>query len=370
MTNDLITRRQSAAMRGIAILAIVLHNYTHWLGPMVKENEYTFSRHNVGRMLSEAAQPSWDIVAHLLSFFGHYGVPVFVFLSAYGLVMKYEGGASHAAMPRPASKEESAWAFTRKHFKKLWIMMAVGYTAFVLVDYMTPGPYRYTFWNVVGQLGLFSNLYADPDHAIWPGPYWYFGLTMQLYLVYRFLLYPGKTSLCGYLSARWRVYIPVIITAGCIAVQLSLDPMGKSLNWFRYNCFGNLPVFAMGVLYARMARHREISRAMYAATALAATLGVAVCSLDFTLWTFAPFFVCIGAATLVRALPETLLSPLAWTGGISAAMFVCHPVTRKVIIPISRHGEIYAGLLLYIVATIILAIIFRKVTDIVSEYMK
>ena len=34
-------------MRGIAILAIVLHNYCHWLGKMVQENEYQFFERNV-----------------------------------------------------------------------------------------------------------------------------------------------------------------------------------------------------------------------------------------------------------------------------------------------------------------------------------
>ena len=39
-----LTRSECAILRGIAILGIVLHNYCHWLGPVVKENEYTFTR--------------------------------------------------------------------------------------------------------------------------------------------------------------------------------------------------------------------------------------------------------------------------------------------------------------------------------------
>ena len=77
-------------MRGIAILAIVLHNYCHWLGKMVQENEYQFSERNVRRLMVEVAHPSWELITHLISFFGHYGVPIFLFLSAYGLVVKYE----------------------------------------------------------------------------------------------------------------------------------------------------------------------------------------------------------------------------------------------------------------------------------------
>ena len=83
-------------MRGIAILAIMLHNYTHWLGPMVKENEYTFDHNNVRRLLAELASPSVELLSHILSFFGHYGVPVFVALSAYGLYRKYEAGGAES----------------------------------------------------------------------------------------------------------------------------------------------------------------------------------------------------------------------------------------------------------------------------------
>ena len=38
--NSLLTRAECNAMRGLAIMGIFLHNYCHWLGPVVKENEY------------------------------------------------------------------------------------------------------------------------------------------------------------------------------------------------------------------------------------------------------------------------------------------------------------------------------------------
>ena len=50
-----ISKTESQAMRGIAILAIVLHNYCHWLGKMVQENEYQFSVRNVRRLMVEVA---------------------------------------------------------------------------------------------------------------------------------------------------------------------------------------------------------------------------------------------------------------------------------------------------------------------------
>ena len=342
-----ISKTESQAMRGIAILAIVLHNYCHWPGKMVQENEYQFSERNVRRLMVEVAHPSWELISHLLSFFGHYGVPVFVFLSAYGLVMKYE--KSPLAVE---GKEEGAWSFIWKHYKKLFLMMIVGYSAYVMVDYMTPGPRRYEFWNVVGQLGMISNFYRDPDHDIWPGPYWYFGLIVQIYVVYRLVFYPQKLR-----TNKWLIGVLFAVT---LLAQLFFLPEGLALQWYRYNVFGSLPVFIAGVLFARHNRFIEPTRTTYIGLAIASTALIFLFSLGFATWIIVPFLICIGTVAIVKILPQSLLNSLSWVGGISASMFVCHPITRKVIIPISRHGDLFAGLLLYLVATIVLAMVFSR----------
>ena len=348
-----LSKSESQAMRGIAILAIVLHNYCHWLGKMVQENEYQFSERNVRRLMVELAHPSWELIAHLLSFFGHYGVPVFVFLSAYGLVMKYEKSSYVTE-----GNQESALSFIWKHYKKLFLMMIVGYSAYVMVDYMTPAPRRYEFWNVVGQLGMFSNFYRDPDHDIWPGPYWYFGLMVQIYVVYRLVFYPRNLR-----ANKWLIGGLFAVT---LLAQLFFLPEGLTLQWYRYNVMGSLPVFIAGVLFARYNSFREQTRTAYALLAIASVALIFLFSLWFTTWIIVPFLICIGTVAIVKLLPQSLMNILSWVGGISAAMFVCHPITRKVIIPISRHGDLFAGLLLYIVATIVLAMIFKKVMALIK----
>lgn len=85
-----LTKTECSALRGIAILGIVMHNFLHWLRPMVKENEYQFHQNNVDGIMGVLSRLDWDIPLQLFSFFGHYGVPVFLFLSGYGLVKKYE----------------------------------------------------------------------------------------------------------------------------------------------------------------------------------------------------------------------------------------------------------------------------------------
>jgi hypothetical protein len=94
----------------------------------------------------------------------------------------------------------------------------------------------------------------------------------------------------------------------------------------------------------------------------------AIILLPFNFWTWliVPFFVVIahiGFIKMFSFMPagEILVRGLAWVGGISAAIFVCHPITRKIFIPISRSGDILDGLTLYIIATIMLAMIFKKI---------
>ena len=124
--------------------------------------------------------------------------------------------------------------------------------------------------------------------------------------------------------------------------------------------------FIAGVLFARYNRFNEPTRTTYAFLAIAGTALIFLLSLWFTTWIIVPFLICIGTVAIVKLLPQSLMNILSWVGGVSAAMFVCHPITRKVIIPISRHGDLFAGLLLYIVATIVLAMIFKKVMTLIK----
>jgi hypothetical protein len=123
-------------------------------------------------------------------------------------------------------------------------------------------------------------------------------------------------------------------------------------------------------MFARYNRFNEPTRTTYAFLAIVCTALIFLFSLWFATWIIVPFLICIGTVAIVKLLPQSLVNSLAWVGSISAAMFVCHPITRKVIIPISRHGDLFAGLLLYLVASIVLAILFKKLLAVVSAEFK
>ena len=366
MNAPILSRPACNALRGLAIIGIFLHNYCHWLGPIVKENEYQYFQHNADWLNQVMGNPDINLPFHLISFFGHYGVPVFLFLSAYGLVMKYEAKphlTSSTQMYNISGKSQFNWReplrFIRYHYLKLFKMMIVGFAAFTMVDYITPGPHHYDALDIVAMLGMFNNVLPDPDRIIWPGPYWFFGLMLQLYIVYRLFIY----------RRHWGCTVALMVI--CIAIQLALgfdNPESEAMNRYRYNFMGGMLPFGLGILYARYGE--KILMTFH--SPVANLFGSFFClSLIFSLsgsmigWTFVPFFICLLCVMIAELLENShwlsyIYKVLEWVGSISAALFIIHPVARKIFIPISRRGDIYAGLLLYIIASICLAWLFTQ----------
>ncbi len=355
--NTLLTKAECTALRGLAIMGIVLHNYCHWLNPVVKENEYQFFTHNVSLLSQVTTCMDSLYPAHLLSFFGHYGVPVFLFLSAFGLEMKYGLAPSKPDIP---SQRLGFFRFTRYHFLKLFKMMIAGFVAFAIVDAITAAPWHYTFMQVLGQMGMFNNLFFSPDRNIWPGPFWFFGLMFQLYMVYRLLIYRCHWA--------WTAGLMVI----CTAAQWLMNPEGEVLNYYRYNFMGSMLPFGLGILFARYGERVILvpKGGMVNLMCFIVTLFLIVSANDyFVTWTVIPALVCVDAIYFIRSveaipsqnLSSLIISTLEWLGSISAALFVVHPVLRKIFIPISRRGDIYTGLLLYVISSLAVAWLFREI---------
>ncbi len=339
-----LTKTECSALRGIAILGIFMHNFLHWLGPMVKENEYQYHQDNVDRLIAMLVTPSADLPLQLFSFFGHYGVPVFLFLSGYGLVMKYESEGAKAI---------STWPFVKKHFMKLFPMMLLGFTVFTMVDWITPMRHHWAWTDIIAQLTMTINLLPDPDKIIWPGPYWFFGLMMQLYLLYRIAIY-GRDN---------RVLYVLVAIGWAVQAICWADPEGDAINRIRYNFIGGVLPFAMGILLARLKNIPELTQSRSIIACMVSLLLIVVFSLGFQTWLWVPFFIVVLHVAVVKLLPAALLQFFNWLGILSSAIFVCHPITRKIFIPISRGGDIMDGLVLYVVTTIVLAMLFKKVLN-------
>ena len=319
----------------------MLHNYCHFLGFAVKENEYTFTAAKPQMLWDRLTALDHNLLIHLLSFFGHYGVPVFLFISGFGLVCKYEHSTPQRVRAVP---------FVAYHYMKLLRLMFLGYVAFAVVSYLHPHGYHgYTAGRVAAQLLMYINILPDPDHIIKPGPYWFFGLMLQLYIVYRLLIYRQKTS-------NVLALIAICWVAQAMFTPES-DPGGETLNRIRYNFVGGMLPFGAGVLYAR--HGRELSTRAYLAVAVVSAVAVFAGSYAFQSWLWVPLFVVTGAVATIRLVPEKALKPLVWFGAISSALFVVHPITREIIIKMSYRGQVYTGLIVYVIASLLLAWLFK-----------
>lgn len=350
---ELLTRKECTAMRGIAILAIVLHNYCHFIGKIVKENEYQFFTSNNDRLWQVISHPDELLPVHLLSYFGHYGVPVFLFLSGYGLVKKYE----------TSDETVGTLPFIRYNYLKLLRMLIVGFSLFICVDMVTPGRFPFHWDNVIAQLLMYINVLPTPDKIIWPGIYWFFGLMIELYIVYRLALYRRSS---------WWV---VALIAICWLLQAFCDPEGETLNRLRYNFIGGMLPFGLGIIVARVRRLRTNSSLLtdtasapyglmlWLPVFIVAVVLVAAMGFCFHSWFWIPAVIIIGTIALVKVMPKWMLSIFIWVGGISAAMFVAHPIARKLFITVAWKQDIYDGLMLYIIATVALSWAVKQLID-------
>jgi hypothetical protein len=231
-------------------------------------------------------------------------------------------------------------------------MLIVGFSLFIIVDVLTPGRFQFHWYNVVAQLLMYINVLPTPDKIIWPGIYWFFGLMIQLYIVYRLFLYRQKNI--------WVVALIAI----CWLLQAFCDPEGETLNRLRYNFIGGMLPFGLGILFARIptlgTKCSHVGNEMFprweyfVALLLSTTLIVAM-SFWYHSWFFIPVFIIIGTISLVKVMPKWMLSIITWIGSISAAMFVAHPIARKLFITVAWKQDIYDGLMLYVITVIALS---------------
>ena len=190
---------------------------------------------------------------------------------------------------------------------------------------------------------MFNNLLPTPDKVIWPGPFWFFGMMMQLYIIYRLLIY----------HRHWGVVAVLMVV--CWLVQIPFLDDAPTLNRLRYNCISGMLPFGFGVLAGRYAAV-QLQKWQWGVLAVGSLLLTFTGSLwSAHTWLWVPVAIIVGGIAFVKLLPEPVMSWLVWTGGISAAVFVAHSSLRKIFIPVSHRGDVYAGLLIYVVATFLVS---------------
>jgi peptidoglycan/LPS O-acetylase OafA/YrhL len=223
--------RDTAILKGLAITAIVLHNFFHFVSP-AQENEFTFDQARFRLFLESVHQPPLAIQA-IFSFFGHFGVQIFIFLSAYGLAKSYWDG-----LPRWTTFMAGR---IRKLFPKFGLIVLPWFITFTISVGLFPATKRVGLELVLMFAGLSPLL---PGYGLPPvGPWWFIPFIIQCYAIWPFL---------RRLTLRFGWPGLAVLSIVCVAFARAADPM---LAHWSVNLFltpvGNMPVLCFGIVAAR-----------------------------------------------------------------------------------------------------------------------
>lgn len=352
----LLNKENSLILRGLAIIAIMYHNLLHdkFFG-LCQENEGTFIQENADAFFGVIGNFDNQLLFQLSSFLGWIGVPVFVFLTGYGLAKKYP--SQHSQIHKRS--------FLKRCYLKLFFLLCP-----VLLFYAFVDAYLGEWGNLPKRLVELTMLYNldYPDFRVPPGVYWYFSLTFQLYILYCFFykyLTPIKMLIMSVLSL---LVLYLLITA--------------DLNFIRtiYRvCFpGWFPLFAIGIWMAnddRLMRMIE-GYSIYKTIILLMILLFFVVIMNFNIisWLFIPivslFLFFLLSKIIVNI--EYMDGLFKWIGRLSAFIFVCHPVAVRIVIllcekiNISGHG-IWLSLIVYTVLTFVMSLFYEKLYNQLSK---
>lgn len=301
-----ISKDEGLSMRGIAILCIIFHNFLH-LTLHTGENEFTFLEHRAHVFTSSIANnPSW-LLADIMSFLGWYGVPIFLFLSGYGLVRKFEGTDVGGGGNLPTIR------FIANRWSKLFKLMLIPMLIMALLHPILnqqPIPNKI----VVRMLSLTLNI-TQPDSE-YLGVYWFFGLIFELYVLYRLFIYRRPMS--------WIIGLNIAALATFVALWLHGDILLMSM--VRHNLMGWILPFTIGVVFARYDFSKYFQH-KWRNIAIVLLAGPIIVGMNFNayLWYFSSVVAIIAALALAK-----LWRGGMWLGAISSFLFVAHPIVRKV----------------------------------------
>lgn len=350
-----LTPKDTNIMKGLSMLMIMFHNFFHQILPNTGENEFRFNPEYIHNFLDFLVNDPFNFVRHTFSYFGHYGVQIFILVSGYGLYMGYKNRAI------------TWWPFMKKRLNKLYPTLVIGIVLVLVIYSFVSG--RFPSVHLVKQSLLkLTLLYNFIPHGALSvsGPWWFFSLIVQLYAVFPVL---------KYLTVKFGPNA-MLVTAGIfiglsIAFVTYIQIPGISI----YQTFvGHVPVFALGIYFAI---RPEIK--IHTVTILVSLIVFAVGNFYQGFWFFSFMAVTILLmAAMIALIPvirrfKKIDSFITFTGSISLFLFVIHGALR---VPFVRISERYPNPLLdialslaFITLSYAMALLIRIIEKQVQEYI-
>lgn len=227
-----LDKKDTTILKAIAILAIVFHNFFHVV-TKVHENEFDFDPSRFHVFLQAVAHPSLAIQS-FFSFYGHFGVQVFIFLSAYGLAKSHWD-------------DKGSWpSFMWSRIKKLYPMFGLVVLFWAILVAMHVSPIyviRDDSFGILLMLAGVSNII--PGLGLPPvGPWWFIPFIMQFYAIWPFL---------RRLTQRFGWPALVVLSILCFVLTYAANPILEqhwSMN-LNLTPIARMRVLCLGIIAAR-----------------------------------------------------------------------------------------------------------------------
>ena len=347
--NMKLNKDLTAIMKGYGILFVALHNFLHLslFADFVQENENTYDIQRTWDYLAVLRSFEWSDIGQFFSFLGWIGVAVFIFLSGYGLVKKYE----------TTGEEFSIKNHVFHSWTKLAVLLFLPQLIYIIFS-LYNGTWQAYIPQGILQQALLANLFT-PFIGVYPGVYWYFGLAFEMYLLY---------CVVRKCNVRQLFVISLVMLLLQAVTVMIWGPVSGVWSWVRHNFIGWGQVFLAGMILAKSDSEKYLPGKAWVAWIIAA---LSLASLPFLLlngWTWlliVPYVALLFFLSLTVAVSKTFVLKRVglWLGKYSAFIFVTHPIVRTVMAHFYDRVTIplWLSTLLYTICFILGAIAYKPV---------
>ena len=326
-----ISQVETQMLKGLSILLIVLHNFFHFpsLNLSIKENQADFDPNRWENLLSVCNLTNFPRI--FFSYFGHFGVGLFIFLSAYGLAISY----------KPTS-----FRLNYKHrFVKLYpffLFTAVLWMGLKIIEVCFFGGSTPYWSRVAFKLLLVANIIPHEATTI-VGPWWFMSFIIQLYLVFPLLMRLNNPNLAT-------------LTMVGIALQNVLDPLlvPRGVELY-YTFLGHLPEICLGLYLARTEKFS------YLFPCLVALIFAYTGNINKYAWTMQGASITLLLLISGRYITSKCRQPWLFLGAYSPGIFLINTITRKpfALLAGSHPGLAYGFALTHLISTCMAAVLLH-----------
>lgn len=305
-----LTKIDTALYKGLGILLIAFHNFLHWIQPSPGENEFDFFTTRVWKYIDATAASPLESINLFISYFGHFGVQIFIFISAYGLAISY------------GNKRPNWINFILQRLKKLYPAFLSAIVIFLIWTIFKSGIPDTNFFKSLGLKLIFINSFYPWGALSLNGPWWFYAMIVQLYVIFPIMYKAIKRF-------GFKAFLFFTILSYTLIYTYQAHFLKQHI-YLMSSFIGHLPEFALGIYLALNPHRLKIHWGVNIFAALLFIGGNFIEILyPFTFLSITILFIALGNVWFTKLNNQgKLFKLLTYYGGISMYLFSIHGFFR------------------------------------------